>query len=180
MRAFFQKRKSKKKLLIALCSVFLITALLLSLPLHYYNVFSEDIGIVNGIRVKRIDRDTLELRIKYQFPTGGYSVQSVSPDEGEYIGDGMIDYDGSLGKYRIMVRFGDIGTSTALSLKFLKEPVKLKSIPITLKAKVSKPEDHGFVLYIGSDTPISIEPVEYGAMNALRGTIKIPIAVGNK
>ena len=181
MDRFFHKLKSRKmKWLIVLCSIALMIALLVSVVLSHYNIFTEDLGIVTGISARMINKDTIELRIKYQFPCGGYSVRVVPEDEGEYIGDGMIDYDGSLGKYRMMVKFGDIELSTALALKFApSETVRLKNTPVKIHAKVASPEDHGFVLYIGSDQPISVEPVEQGTLNTLGGTIKIAISVGD-
>ena len=178
---FYGSKSNKKQWLIILCSITVVIALLVSAVLHHYNIFTEDIGIVTNISVKAINKETVELKIKYQFPCGGYSVRAVPEDEGEYIGDGMIDYDGSLGKYRIMVDFGDMELSTALALKFApRETVRLKNTPVKIKAKVASPSDHGFVLYIGSDKPISVEPVENGSLNALGGTIKISIAVGNE
>ena len=182
MDRIFHKLKSRKiKWLIILCSIALIIALLVSVVFNHYNIFTGDISIVTGISTKMINKDTVELRIKYQYPCGGYSVRVVPEDEGEYIGDGMIDYDGSLGKYRMMVNFGDVELSTALALKFAaSETVRIKNTPVKINAKVASPSDHGFVLYIGSDNPISVEPVEHGTLNALGGTIKISIAVGNE
>ena len=177
------KRPSKKiKWLMILCSIALVIVLSVSVVFQHYHIFTGDIGIVTDISTKKINKDTVELRIRYQFPSGGYSVREVPEDEGEYIGDGMVDYDGSLGKYRILVKFGDLGLSTALTKKFVAgETVTLKNDPIKLRAKVAYPSaDHGFVLYIGSDQPIRVEPVENGTLKAFGGTIKLSIPVGNE
>ena len=183
MARFFYKLKSGKMkwLIITLCSITLIIALLVSVPFSRYNISTGDISVVTDISARMINKDTVELRIKYQFPYGGYSVRVVPEDEGEYIGDGMIDYDGSLGKYRIMVNFGDMELSTALALKFAaSDTVRLKSVPANIYAKLANPSDHGFVIYVGSDKPISVEPLEHGTFNEIGGTIKISIAVGNE
>ena len=173
-----KSKSKKKKWLIILCSVTVVIALLVSVFFNHYNIFTGDIGVVTGISVKTINEDTAELRIKYQYPCGGYSVRVVPEDEGEYIGDGMIDYDGSLGKYRMMVRFGDVGFSTALALMFVAgETVRIKNGPVKIHAKVAYPSDHGFVLYLGFDQPISLESLEAGELNSIRGTIKIPIKI---
>ena len=165
--------------LIILCSIMVVIALLVSVVFHHYNIFTEDIGVVTSVSTRMINNDTVELKIKYQYPCGGYSVRVVPEDEGEYIGDGMIDYDGSLGKYRMMVNFGDIGLSTALALKFAAiETVNIKNQPVKIRAKIAHPSaDHGFVLYLGFDQPISIESLDAGELDPLGGTIKIPIKI---
>ena len=115
------------------------------------------------------------LKIKYLLPSGGYSIRNVPEDEGEYIGDGMIDYNGAIGKYRIMVDFGDVELAESISRK--KDENGVFVLADGVFAKTACPSDHGFVLYIGSDKPINVEPVEHGVLNALGGTIKILIAV---
>lgn len=177
-RLFHKPKLKKKKWLIILFSVILVIVLLVSVFLNRYNIFTGDIGVVTGISVRTINEDTVELRIKYQFPTGGYSVRVVPEDEGEYIGDGMIDYDGSLGKYRMMVDFGDIDPSTAIALRFVaSKTVIVKNRPVEIRAKIAHPSDHGFVLYLGFDEPISLENIEIGELDRDGGIIKIPIKI---
>ncbi len=132
--------------------------------------------INDSIYAKRADSDTIELNIKYPFGSyGGYSVRYVPEDEGEYIGDGMVDYDGSLGKYRIMIKFGDIEPSEELYDYITEENGEIKNAPIKMRIKIAHPSDHGFVLYVGFDEKIYIDPVEYTKLNELGGTIKIKI-----
>ena len=178
-----KKRIGKKKWLIIIGCVVLALVLLVTLPVsvvfNHYDVFREELSLVNSISVRTVDKNNLELRIKYQFATGGYSVRLVPEDEGEYMGDGMRDYDGSLGKYRMMVNFGDISMSTALCLKFVVcNRAMLKAFPVKILAKVASPSDHGFVLYLGFDQPISVEAVE-GKLDTLGGTLIIPIELEN-
>ena len=120
----------------------------------------------------------MNLRISYLLASGGYSVRTVSKDEGEYIGDGMVDYDGSIGKHRIIIEFGDL----ALAERILEKADENGVIELAdgVWAKRAVPADHGFVLYIGSDRPISVEPIEQGKLNAIGGTIKIAVSVGEE
>ena len=180
-----KKRIGKKKWLIIIGCVVLALVLLVTVPVsvvfNHYDIFREELSLVNSIFVRTVDKNNLELRIKYQFATGGYSVRLVPEDEGEYTGDGMGDYDGALGKYRMMVDFGDISMSTALCLKFVVcnsvfNRVMLKAFPVKILAKVASPSDHGFVLYLGFDQPISVEPVQ-GKLDTLGGTLIIPIRI---
>ena len=73
-------------------------------------------GVVSTITVAEKSGDTLELQMTYVLPMGGYSAHNVAADEVEHTSNGSIDYDGSLGQYRIMIRFGD----TAPHLLFVK------------------------------------------------------------
>ena len=136
-------------------------------------------GAVTHISAKKKSNSEMELEIAYTWPTGGYSVRNVPEDEGEYVGDGMKDYDGSLGKYRIIIKFGDIEPSMALALQLSINEI-IKESPVTLRARIAHPSDHGFVLYIGSDTPISVETVNRGKLKPYGGTIKIPITIENE
>jgi hypothetical protein len=175
-----EARKSiKKKKICILISIVLVVAIAVAAVWFVSYITKYEPGTVTHISIKQRSTDVMELRIRYSFPTGGYSARVVPEDEGEYIGDGMIDYDGSLGKYRVMVNFGDTEPSLRLSSRLRVNNV-IKHSPVKLKASIAHPEDHGFVLYIGSDKPISVEPVEHGTMNALGGTIKISIAVGTE
>ena len=180
MRNFNKPKSNKMKHLIVLFSIILVVVLLASVLLNHYNIFTKDISVVTGISVKMINENMAELKIKYQFPVGGYSVRVVPEDEGEYTGDGMVDYDGSLGKYRMMVDFGDVELSTAMSLKFSAGEMIAKSSPIEMRAKVVHPSDHGFVLYLGFDEPISLENIELGKMDQEIGSIRIPIKIENQ
>ena len=93
----------------------------------------------------------------------------------------MIAYDGSLGKYRMIVEFGDIEPSAALALRFTEGgTVVIKNQPIEIRAKIAHPADHGFVLYLGFDKPISIDGSQSGRLNPIVGTVKIPIRIENE
>ena len=174
-----EARKSiKKKKICILISIVLVVAIVVTAVWFVSYIAKYEPVTVTHISIKRRSADVMELRIRYSFPTGGYSARVVPEDEGEYCGDGMSNYDGALGKYRIMIDFGDV----ELSDLFVEKMDENGVIKITedIRARVASPSDHGFVLYIGSDKPISVEPVEHGTMNALGGTIKISIAVGTE
>ena len=124
------------------------------------------------------DVQTVEFELRYTFPQGpSYSVRYVPEDEGQYIGDGMIPYDGSLGKHRILVEFGDMEPSEAFREQFpAGKVVELASAPARILAKVAHPQDHGFVLYLGFDVPVAVTSVQ-GKLNTFGGTLTIPVAL---
>lgn len=171
-------RPIKNKRIYILISIILVVAIAIAAVCLVSCSSNYELGVVTQISIKQKNADTMELRIKYRFASGGYSVRVVPEDEGEYCGDGMRNYDGALGKYRIMIDFGDV----ELSDSFAKKMDENRVIKITedVRARVASPSDHGFVLYIGSDEPISIEPVENGKLNSFGGTIRIPITVGDQ
>ena len=168
---------TKKKAILIGVGLVLIVAIVISASV-IYSVAKYNLGVVTRISLSQKSEDTMLLRIKYLFPSGAYSIRAVPEDEGEYVGDGMIDYDGSLGKYRIMVNFGEVELAESFVKKMDENGVFLLADGV--HAKTACPSDSGFVLYIGSNKPISVEPVEHGTMNALGGTIKISIAVGTE
>ena len=168
---------TKKKALLIGVGLVLMVAIIVSISIVPY-ALKYNQGVVTKISLNQKNEDTMVLRITYLIPSGAYSIRTVPEDEGEYIGDGMIDYDGSLGKYRIMVNFGEVELAESFVKKMDENGVFLLANGVW--AKTARPSDSGFVLYIGSDKPISVESVEHGTMNALGGTIEIPISVGNE
>ncbi len=139
--------------------------------------------IDGGISVKRKlslkkDYEVVELSVKYPITTGGYSVCSVAEDDGEYCGDGKGSYDGSLGKYRVLIKFGDTEPSKEFKEKYpIGEAVELENSPIKIRVKRVHPQDHGFYLYAGFDSPVVVKEIENGRLNIFGGTVKIPIKV---
>lgn len=179
MKDFFVNRPRGKKLII-ICAIVLLIAIVLNGIASAVDSFLQGNGTVTSISVRRKGSDEIVLKINYIFATGGYSVREVPLDEGEYIGDGMIDYDGSLGKYRVIISFGDISLSTRYSSKFRKSDntLKLSNFPAEIRARVASPSDHGFVLYLGSDTPLSVEETKgWLSLSEIGGTVKIPITL---
>ena len=167
-----------KKKIIILASIVLIGILS---SVFIFNLLQYNTGVVTDITAKANDEDSLELRIAYFSPMGGYSVRSVTEDEGEYCGDGIKDYDGSLGKHRIMIKFGDVEPHQSFAKRENKDGIfEIKNTVVPLKAKIVHPSDHGFVLYIGSGVPIYVESSNGYNLNGLFGAIKIPIIVGDK
>ena len=168
---------TKKKALLIGVGLVLMVAIIASISIVPY-ALKYNQGVVTRISFNQKNEDTMVLRITYLLPSGAYSIRTVPEDEGEYIGDGMIDYDGAIGKYRIMVEFGDLELADSFAKK--KDENGIFMLADGVWAKTACPSDSGFVLYIGSNKPISVEPVEHGTMNALGGTIKISIAVGTE
>lgn len=172
------RQSIKKKNIYILISIVLVVAIVVTAVWFVSYITKYEPGTVTHISIKQRSTDVMELRIRYSFPTGGYSARVVPEDEGEYCGDGMSNYDGALGKYRIMIDFGDVELPDSFVEKIDENGV----IKITedIRARVASPSDHGFVLYIGSDDPISIESVTNGKLNFFGGTIIIPITVENQ
>ena len=168
---------TKKKALLIGVGLVLMVAIIVSISIVPY-ALKYNQGVVTKISLNQKNEDTMVLRITYLLPSGAYSIRTVPEDEAEYVGDGMIDYDGSLGKYRIMVNFGEVELAESFVKKMDENGVFLLADGI--RAKTAWPSDHGFVLYIGSDKPISVEPVEHGTLNAFGGTIKVSISVGKE
>ena len=168
---------TKKKVLLIGVGLVLMVAVIASISIVPY-ALKYNQGVVTRISLNQKNEDTMVLRITYLLPSGAYSIRTVPEDEGEYVGDGMIDYDGAIGKYRIMIEFGDLELADSFAKK--KDENGIFMLADGVHAKTACPSDHGFVLYIGSDKPISVGPVEHGTMNALGGTIKISIAVGTE
>ena len=130
--------------------------------------------------IKSIDlSDSGKLTLGYYYLSGGYSVEMLSFDAWEYCGDGMIPYDGALGAYRMMVTFGDTDPTDSLRALFpAGQVVTLKhdsELLGTVKAKLVYPSDHGFVLYVGSDTPFTVTPKSEQNMDHLLGNLKIQL-----
>ena len=158
---------------IAVAVIILVTSITVAFGIFKYNT-----GAVTNISTRLKNSGELELSITYFLPSGGYSVRDVPENEGEFIGDGMIDYNGDLGKYRIMIEFGDVEPHDALAKRMSRDGIfELNSLTVQLKAKLAHPSDHGFVLYIGSDTPIHVENMTVGKLEPICGTVRIPICV---
>ena len=137
----------------------------------------DNIG-VNNISAERVDSNIVNLKLDYSYPTGGYSVHRVSESDGEYCGDGIKDYDGSLGKYRILIKFGDTEPSKEFKKKYpAGEVIELENSPIKIRVKRVHPQDHGFYLYVGFDSPIIAHQIENAKLKTFGGSIEIPINV---
>ena len=158
-------------------SLVLCVALVVGVTSLVMTVSKYSQGVVTQVSVHKKGTDVIDLHINYLLAVGTYSVQAVSKDDGEYFGDGITDYDGQLGKYRIMIMFSDVEPSDSLMKK--KDENGIIKLADNVLARISFPQDHGFVLYVGSDKPLSVEALENAKLNSFGGTIKISIAVEN-
>jgi hypothetical protein len=157
---------------------FLHTAFLL---FFLYDILQYNTGVVTKITAKAQGSDELNLEITYFLPMGKYSVRGVAEGEGEIYGDGIKDYDGSLGKHRIIIEFGDVEPHESFAKRTNEDGIfEIKNTGSSLKAKIAHPSDHGFVLYVGSDEQIHVESSSGNKLNDICGVIKIPIIVGDK
>ena len=145
--------------------------------------FTEPVSIYNTgvqrVSVKRINDELIELQIKHHLCYSGYSVKLQSPQDPMYVPDGAVQYDGSLGKNRILVTFGDDDPAVSLVRQFsFGEVVELKNAPIRILGKLTNPgSDHGFALYFGMDEDIQIEEVSGAELDEQGGIIRIPIRI---
>ena len=113
---------TKKKALLIGVGLVLMVAIIVSISIVPY-ALKYNQGVVTRISLNQKNEDTMVLRITYLLPSGAYSIRTVPEDEGEYVGDGMMDYDGSLGKYRIMVDFGEVELAESFVKKWTKTVV---------------------------------------------------------
>ena len=130
-----------------------------------------------GIFAQKVDSDTVMVKIPYSDPSGSYSVRMVAEDEGIYTPDGEGQYDGSLGKYRILVKFGDSEPTDAFYAKYNMNVVEIENAPISMRVKMVCPSDHGFYLYIGLDEPVTVDAVYDKNLSIIGGYLSIPIKI---
>lgn len=111
-----------------------------------------------------------------------YSVRAMESDEEWYKGDYLIPYDGSLGQYRAMIHFYDFNFSDAFSSSMppweVHKLINLFSKYNFLKIRCVNDPDHGCIIYIGSDTPFTVEEVEITTLAYPLGTITVPLISG--
>lgn len=111
--------------------------------------------------------------------TERYSVRVMESDEEWYEFDYLVPYDGSLGQYRAMIHFYD----SQYSDDFIKSMPPWEVHRLTnlfskynfLKFRCAFDPDHGCIIYIGSDTPFTVEGVEITTLAYPLGTITIPL-----
>ena len=137
------------------------------------------IGIQN-IRIVSHPTAAAALELDYLLmEKSGYTVRAVPQSEGEYTGDGMAEYDGALGPYRILISFGDTEPSEGFRQKYpAGEVIALENLPehflgSYLKFKVVSPQDHGFAIYVGSDRPFAFKESVLYNLRYLGGTLTI-------
>jgi len=133
-----------------------------------------------GVQHVKIIEDTSgkkSLVIDY-IDIGGCSVRMMDESDKVVSRGRLVEDDGSLGKHRIEIKFGDARASAALSKEFPNQTDKLKEVPDDLKSKINIrmacPDDSMFIIYIGSDEPISIEEQGF-TNNHPKGSIEIAL-----
>ena len=162
--------RKRRKLWETILCIALVFAVLIAMK-GFVSCYSH--GAVTGVTASRQGDKKIELRISYVLPTGGYSVRMAEQGEGKYTGDGMIPYDGSLGAHRIFISFGEVAPSAGLLMR--KDLNGIIHLSNGLRACIASPSDHGFVLTVGSDEPISVEEIRNGELNAVGGTLRITV-----
>jgi len=134
-----------------------------------------------GVQKIKVIEDTKELTIIIDYiDIRGYSVRPLDEDKMEYSGEQLVEYDGSLGEHRIEITFYDASASERFAEQY---PIwathDIKEVPaylgVKLKLKGVYSPDHAFVLYIGSDEPISIDEQDFMSLNRPMGSIELII-----
>lgn len=109
---------------------------------------------------------------------GGQWLHEVSKDEPERTKDGSIPYDGSLGKYRMMIELPKTGPSASFRKSHEEGTVyTLEGMPGSFEDsvyyKVVYPEEGGMIIYIGSDVPFRFRKPGMSNDRYIRGPLKI-------
>lgn len=125
-----------------------------------------DYGIgIRSIETGVDDEGTPAIILDYLFLVDGEKhfygdwITTLSPEDGEYTENGLVEYSGDLGQYRIAIKFkrtkagaGFQKTHTPGQVYTLEKPTE--NFWTDLKYKVVYPPDYSMVIYIGSDKPI--------------------------
>lgn len=164
------KRAGKWIAVPATLLVAVIAVLLATDPIN-----AEHVGARN-VTVHQTTDTELVVSIPYSYAYGGYTVQLVTPEDGEYGADALLPYEGDLGPYRVMISFGDLDMYAELARRFPHgEVVELTQNPVRVLAKRVNPSDRGFVLYLGFEEPVTLGSASSGKLNQFWGTVRIPI-----
>jgi len=124
-----------------------------------------------------------QLELDYRFLLEGEAyfhsmwIREVEPEEGELGPDGMGEYGGALGKYRMMIPFKTTPASYAFRQKYKAGQVytldALERYPEPLKFKVVYPPDYSVVIYVGSEKEFGFKDPALYHVRYLGGTMKI-------
>ena len=129
-------------------------------------------------RTPCIELDYFLLRDGDDYLSGGRWISWLSEDDPEYTKTGTIPYDGSLGQYRLMLKFPKTGPSASFRKNHEEGKIyPLEGISGTFENqfhyKVIYPENGGMIIYFGSDIPFGYkEPGMYNT-RYLSGPIQI-------
>ncbi|MCL1790242.1 MAG: hypothetical protein FWG40_02610 [Peptococcaceae bacterium] len=137
-----------------------------------------------GVRQIKIVEDSSGKRslVVNYVDIGAYSIRKMDKDEKEHSGERLVEYDGSLGEYRIEIAFHGARMSYELFRMYAFQRVsKIKTVPTGLVPDLSIrfatfPDDSdNLIAYIGSDEPINIDEQGYTAIDEANGSIIIAL-----
>lgn len=123
-----------------------------------------------------------QLELDYRFLLEGEDyfhgwIRKMGPEEGELGPDGMGEYDGALGQYRMMIPFKTTPASYAFRQKYKAGQVytldALERYSQPLKFKVVYPPDYSVVIYVGSEKEFVFKDPALYHVRYLGGTMKI-------
>lgn len=172
----------RKKHRIIITIVLLVVAALCVVGVLMFHFLQNNPGL-QSISVSEKTSGELSLRVGY-VDSRGYSTRIMDEEDQEYVGDYLVDYDQSLGKYRVEIAFYD----TVAAEKFCKQYTPGKTYELTkfpgdsqnpLKFKGVYTPGHKFILYIGSDVPLEIKEQAFTELVLPIGTLNFTIKANN-
>ncbi len=164
----------KKRILIAFIVVFvLVSGILVSAKMFSD---SPEWGLFD-IRMSG-NRNALSLEIDYA-DCYGYRVESVEEDEVVYHGERPVALDPALGKYVIKIFVGDAPVDKSFSDEHAPWEVYDLYEDAGIRA-MWYPLDHGVVIYVGADQPLTTEFHEIISLRNTKGTLFIPIEISEE
>ena len=134
-----------------------------------------------GLQDITIDgQDEMKVTISYKGEVRAYSVQQMKEEEMEYSdsGDELIMPDSSFGKHRVKIMFYDANPSDAFLQKYSVGKVHQidSSANVLLNIRCTYTSDHGFVIYIGSESLLDVK--EQGVTELTRPMGNVEIIIG--
>ncbi|MBE5819161.1 MAG: hypothetical protein E7312_08960 [Clostridiales bacterium] len=132
---------------------------------------------INDLNVK-YKQNGFAMVIEYAGSQYNYSVKKLTEDDPDYTGNSSLEYDGSMGKYRMLISISDIEATAKFREKhdFDKVYNLVTTIDAILKLKVVSPDTHSVYIVIGSDKPLSVTECN-SKMLLPMGELQIDISV---
>ena len=132
---------------------------------------------INAVNVKNT-KNGFAMVIEYAGDQYNYSVKKLTEEDPDYTCNSSPEYDGSMGKYRILISISDIEATAKFREKYDFDKVYnlATTIDAILKLKVACPDTHSVYIVIGSDKPLSVTECN-SKMLLPMGELQIDISV---
>ena len=185
MKMSKHKVKAKRGLVFALSILAIVLVALFSSLFIQALIGSGELE--NGVKGISISTDSnrgevLSIECGRDIPENAkYSVRVLSEGEKVYLGNRMVENDGTLGKYCVEVMFYDVRASEELAHMYpIGKVHSLKSATTNqetnFKVRIAyPPDDSMFVIYVGADKPILFEEQQFGGFKTVQKEIQIEL-----